>query len=218
MKDEILEKTKSLKYEENISLDKEGDNLIISYSHKRAKKDKNNREKGVLKLRKRIISGKLSKDQINNRGYNRFLKLKNEVEVELDENQIENDKDWDGLKGYLTNTDLPNQEVIRNYSHLWKIEKAFRISKNDLKIRPIFHFKKERIEAHVCLSFTAYTIYKELERLLKISETSLSVTKDVGLLETMYEMEFILPDSRKVIKKLVNLTDEHRKLLRVTHP
>jgi len=216
IKKEILEKTKNLKHGENISLKKEGNNLVISYSNQRAKKDKYNREKGLTKLKKRIISGKLSKDQINNRGYNKFLKLKNEIEVELDESIIKNDKDWDGLKGYLTNTDLSNEDVIKNYSHLWKIEKAFRISKNDLKIRPIFHYKKERIEAHICLSFVAYTIYKELERLLKINKIDLSITKAIELLETIYEMEFTLPDSQETTKKLVNLRVEHKELLKVT--
>ena len=216
IKNEILEKTKNLKHKENISLEKEEDNLIVSYSNQRAKKDKYNREKGVEKLRKRITAGKLSKDQINNRGYNKFLKLKNEIEVELDESRIKNDKNWDGLKGYITNTNLSNEEVIKNYSHLWKIEKAFRISKNDLKIRPIYHFKKERIKAHICLSFVAYTIYKELERLLKINKVDLSVIKAVELLETIYEMEFTLPDSQKTARKLVNLRNEHRELLKVT--
>ena len=216
VKNEILVKTKNFKHRESISLEKEDCNLIVSYSNQRAKKDKHNREKGLRKLKTRITSGKLTKDQINNRGYNKFLKLKNEIEVELDEDQIKNDKNWDGLKGYITNTDLPNEDVIKNYSHLWKIEKAFRISKNDLKIRPIFHFKKERIETHICLSFVAYTIYKELERLLKVNEIDLSVTKAVELLETIYEMEFTLPDSQKIVKKLVNLKSKHKELLRVT--
>lgn len=216
IKYEILEKTKNLKNGANVSIKKESDNLIISYSDQRAKKDKYNREKGLNKLKSRITSGKLSKDQINNRGYNKFLHLKNEIKVELDESKIDDDKDWDGLKGYLTNTNLSNEEVIRNYSHLWKIEKVFRISKNDLKIRPIFHYKKERIEAHICLSFVAYTIYKELERLLKINKTGLSITKAIELLETIYEMEFTLPDSQKIVKKLVNLRPEHKELLKVT--
>lgn len=216
IKDEILKKTKNLKHGDNISLEKEDCDLIVSYSSQRAKKDKLNREKGLRKLKITIASGKLTKDQINNRGYNKFLRLKNEIEVELDEEKIENDKNWDGLKGYLSNTGLSDTEVIENYSHLWKIEKAFRISKNDLKIRPIFHFRKERIEAHICLSFVAYTIYKELERLLKVNEINLSITKAIELLETIYEMEFVLPDSQKTVKKLVNLKDKHKELLRVT--
>jgi hypothetical protein len=57
------------------------------------------------------------------------------------------DSKWDGLKGYLTNTDMPKDEVIGNYGQLWKIEKAFHISKTDLRIRPIYHRLQRGIEA-----------------------------------------------------------------------
>jgi transposase len=59
-----------------------------------------------------------------------------------------NDKSWDGLKGYVTNTKLDN-EVMENYKNLWHIEKAFRMSKTDLRIRPIYHRLRNRIEAHI---------------------------------------------------------------------
>ena len=51
--------------------------------------------------------------------------------------KFEDDELWDGLKGYITNTSLSGKEVIENYGNLWQIEKAFRISKTDLQIRPI---------------------------------------------------------------------------------
>ncbi len=215
-KKEILRKSKNLKNGETVLINKDEDNLIISFSDSRAKKDKYNREKGLKKLKIKIKSGKLTKEQINNRGYNKFLKIKNQVEVELDESKVSDDEKWDGLKGYITNTNLSNDEVIENYRNLWKIEKAFRISKNDLKIRPIFHYKKERIEAHICLSFAAYTVYKELERLLEINNMDLSVTEAIELLETIYEMKFILPESGKQKTRFINLTEEQKDLIRVS--
>ncbi len=45
------------------------------------------------------------------------------------------------------------------------------MSKTDLRIRPIYHKLRRRIEAHICLSFVAYTVYKALERVLKIEKT-----------------------------------------------
>ncbi len=69
--------------------------------------------------------------------------------------KFEKDARWDGLKGYITNTDLSKDEVIENYGHLWKIEKTFRISKNDLKIQPINHRLQKRIETHILISFVA---------------------------------------------------------------
>ena len=141
------------------------------------------------------------------------MRIKNKIEVELDEDKVKQDQKWDGLKGYLTNTKLNNDEVIKNYQNLWKIEKAFRISKTDLKIRPIFHYKKERIEAHICLSFVAYTIYKELERLLKANNLDISITEAIELLETIYEINFILPQSGKKEKRFVNLTEKQNSIL-----
>ena len=166
IKKEILEKTKDLEDKQNISIiRKDGNRLIVSYSQSRARKDTYNREKGIRKLKKKIGRGKMTKESINNRGYNKFLVMKGETKVFLDKKKIEQDKAWDGLKGYITNSKtLSNTEVISNYNHLWKIEKAFRISKTDLRIRPIFHRKRDRIEAHLTIAFTAYAIYKELER------------------------------------------------------
>ncbi|MDY0285674.1 MAG: IS1634 family transposase [Bacteroidales bacterium] len=167
----------------------DGLRLHISYSGKRAKKDQFNRERGLAKLEKRMASGKLSKANINNRGYNKFLKLEGEIRLSLDQNKVETDKKWDGLKGYITNTDLTSAQVIDNYNNLWKIEKAFRISKTDLQIRPIYHRLRERIEAHICISFMAYMIYKELERVLKKAKCDISMNTAIKEINKMYEVK-----------------------------
>lgn len=57
--------------------------LIVSYSEARAKKDNANREKGIKKLVKQIKNKKLTKAQINNKGYNKFLKMEGEISVTL---------------------------------------------------------------------------------------------------------------------------------------
>lgn len=217
IKKEILEKTVNLKHGENTLIQKaDNTKLIVSFSDIRAKKDTFNRKKGLRNLKAKINSGKLTKKAINNRGYNKFLKLKNKVEVELDLEKIKEDTKWDGLKGYITNTNLDNYSVIKNYQNLWKIEKVFRISKNDLKIRPIFHYKKERIEAHICLSFIAYTIYKELERRLKVNKCNLSITKAIELLDSIYQVTITLPESGKPTTIFADLSKKQIELLRVT--
>ena len=153
--------------------------LIVSYSQKRARNDKKNREKGLKRLEKKVRTGKLTKDHINNRGYNKYLKLSGEVDITIDYEKYESDSVWDGLKGYVTNTRLPRNEVIGQYGQLWQVEKAFRISKTDLRIRPIYHRLKNRIEAHICVCFAAYAIYKELERLLKKNLIDISPAKAI---------------------------------------
>ncbi|MCK0126981.1 hypothetical protein MWU76_21515 [Gelidibacter sp. F2691] len=93
------------------------------------KKDRYNRGKGLRSLEKRIRTGKLTKTNINNRGYNKHLRLEGEINVAIDKEKFENDAKWDGLKGYLTNAKLNKNEVLENYHHLWQIEKALRVAK-----------------------------------------------------------------------------------------
>lgn len=191
--------------------------LIISYTDKRARKDLWNRERGLKKLRLRVASGRLTKDQITNRGYNKFLKLDGNVMVSVDEERVKNDAVWDGLKGYLTNTRSPEKEVIERYQHLWHIEEAFRISKTDLRVRPVFHYKRRRIEAHLCIAFVAYTIWKELERLLKRQKISMSAKRAGELTQNMYEIAYSIPGDHDVRYKLLEMDEDQKKLYQTIH-
>ena len=184
--------------------------LLVTYSEKRAKKDKHNREKGLAKLEKRIKTGKLNKSNINNRGYNKYLKMEGQISISIDMDKFKADCKWDGLKGYLTNTTLSNIEILENYSHLWKIEKAFRISKHDLKIRPIYHRKQRRIEAHICVSFVAYKVYKELERQLKVKNSNLSPEKAIEIAKTIYSVQITTPKNKQIVSKTILLTKEQK--------
>jgi transposase len=191
-----------------------GDNrrLIISYSDKRAAKDQYNRKRGLRRLEKRIKSGKLTKSSINNRGYNKYLKLEGEVSIEIDYDKFKQDKVWDGLKGYLTNTKLDNNGVIENYGNLWHIERAFRMSKTDLRIRPIYHRLRDRIEAHICIAFSAYSIYKDLERVLKKENASLSLKKAAEITHNMYRITYQLPDSKTIKSRLLGMDEKQQEL------
>lgn len=217
VKSEILKKSQNMKDGDSFTIEKEdGIRLIVTYSDKRAKKDEYNRKKGLRKLEIRVKTGKLTKNSINNRGYNKFLTLSGNIKVSINEEKIKVDKLWDGLKGYITNTKLTSDKVVGHYSHLWQIEKAFRISKTDLRIRPVYHYKKRRIEAHICICFVAYVIWKELERLLTKNEIDLSPQKAIELLKTIYEARFVLPDSNKEERALINLSVVQKLLLKVS--
>jgi transposase len=189
--------------------------LIISYSDKRAAKDQHNRERGLQRLEKQIKSGKLTKSQINNRGYNKYLKMEGEVEIKIDYQKYTDDKKWDGIKAYLTNTTLSSKKIIETYKQLWHIEKAFRMSKTDLKIRPIYHRLAGRIEAHICISFTAYKILKELERVLKKEKASFSTTKAAELTQNMYQLSVILPQTARKQSILLKMDDKQNQLLKI---
>ncbi len=195
----IIDKTNGLK-------------LIVSYSDKRAKRDSHNRKRGLNRLEKQLKSGKLTKANINKRGYNKYLKLEGEIKVDIDYRKYQKDARWDGLKGYLTNTKLSKDKIIENYSHLWKIEKAFRISKHDLKIRPIYHRLQRRIEAHFTINFAAYKVYKELERQLKQKKANLSPERAIEIAENIYEITVKPDNNQKPMKKVIILTDEQKYL------
>ena len=152
-----------------------GERLIVSYSEKRAKKDAYNRNRGVARLKQAYKSGRITKQQVNRRGYNKFLEISKDIEVCISEQKIAEDSKWDGLKGYITNTDLDAERVIEEYHGLWVVERAFRVSKGTLEMRPMFHFTERRIEAHICICFIAYKVYKELERLIATNKIGMSV-------------------------------------------
>ena len=205
-----------IKNDEHKTIKKDtGQRLIITYSDKRAAKDEHNRKRGLQRLEKRVTSGKLTKTNINNRGYNKYLKMEGEIKIRIDYDKFEEDKKWDGLKGYITNSKLGPKKIIDNYKNLWYIEKAFRMSKTDLKIRPIYHRVKQRIEAHICISFTAYAIYKELERILYKEKAELSVKKAAELTQTMYQLKVVLPESKKQKNILLNMDEQQTLIMKI---
>ena len=213
MKKQIL--NLKLKHGESKVLNKGRLKLIITYSEDRAKKDAYNREKGLNKLEKGIRSGKLTKTNINNRGYNKFLQMEGEVKVEIDQGKIQEDEKWDGLKGYLSNAELTTVQIIENYHQLWQIEKAFRVTKTDLKIRPIYHRLQRRIEAHICLNFVAYKVYKELERKLKEMKSDFTPGRVIEIIQNIFQIEILMPSINELYKRTLILTDEQREIAKI---
>ena len=190
-----------------------GRRYVISMSDSRARKDARDREKGVRRLEKRFASGKITKESVNNRGYNRFLTLHGEATVVIDQDKISEDARLDGLKGYVTNSSIQDEAVVENYRNLSFIERAFRMNKTDLAIRPIYHRLFNRIEAHVCICFTAYTILLELERTLaktadkKDTKTGITIYRAKFLAESLYNIEYVNPYNGK--KKSVMLRTDY---------
>ena len=69
-----------------------------------------------------------------------------------------------GLKGYVTNLEAPTAKfVIDTYHQLWQIEKSFRMSKSDLRARPIYHHTRESIEAHLTIVMAALAVGRFVE-------------------------------------------------------
>ncbi|MCT7506662.1 IS1634 family transposase, partial [Aliarcobacter cryaerophilus] len=162
--------------------------MIVSYSQQRAKKDRYTRTKNYEKLKIKIKSGNLTKAHLNNKGYNKYLVLSDsQTTISIDEDKYNYDSSFDGLKGFVTNDfSLNPTQIIEHYTNLWHIERAFRISKTDLKIRPIYHRLEHRIYSHILISFVAYTVYKEFDRKLKINNISIKRKNAIGFIKSMY--------------------------------
>ncbi|TXD80463.1 IS1634 family transposase [Subsaximicrobium wynnwilliamsii] len=215
---ELKEKILALKLanaeSQTIEIDPES-KLIVSYSQVRARKDAHNRKRGLDKLEKHIKSGKLTKASINNRGYNKYLHIENEIKISIRPEKIEEDKKWDGLKGYITNTNLTKEDILENYKDLWQIEKAFRVAKSDLEIRPIYHRVQRRIEAHICIAFVAYKIYKELERQLKTKGSTLSPEKAIDIAKTIYAVKVKHPVTKEITYTTIINSEQQQNLAKL---
>jgi transposase len=187
--------------------------LIVSYSSKRAKKDLFNRKRGLKRLEAKVKTGKLTKEAINNRGYNKYLVLEGQTTINIDYTKFEKDSVWDGLKGYVTNTSLESPAVISAYNNLWQVEKAFRMSKSDLRFRPIYHRLKSRIESHILICFTAYAVYKELERRLIEKKCTFSVEKAINHLKQIQQLTYRLPKSKQIKTRIISPNEKQNFLL-----
>ena len=188
-----------------------GRGLLVGYTDDRAKKDAYNSDKGTRRLEKAYRTGKLTKENFNKRGYNKFLDLKGDATVTINYDKLREDAEWDGLKGYLTNTDIPTEAVYAAYHNLWNVERAFRIAKSKIEVRPMFHFTRRGIEAHVCICFVALKVYKELERLLNLSHVNMSVDKVLAMAQTVTTIEVKLPLSKECIRKTM-LMERHKRI------
>lgn len=166
----------------NITLDN-GRKLVVTYSLKRARKDKADREKAIKKLKDKLEKNISVKSQLSNQGYKKYLQLKSnneestcDLSIALNEDKIYEDSLWDGLKGLIVNKNstLSNDEILTQYNNLWQVEESFRITKHDLKIRPVYHWKPSRVKAHIAISFASLLIVRHLGYRIKLQYKKLS--------------------------------------------
>ena len=149
--------------------------LIVSYKEKRARKDSLDRKKAILKLKKKLDNNRNQKSYLSNYGYKKYLKIEGESRIQLDEKKIAQDSRWDGLHGVITNiVDFNPIEVLEYYSNLWTVEESFRITKHDLKVRPVFHWNPARVKAHIAIVFTAYSLVRYMTYRVKLKYKKLS--------------------------------------------
>jgi len=173
--------------------------LIVEYSEVRAKKDAKTREKVIEKLKKKLETGKPVVHK------NKYLLDKNLGKIiQIDEKKVEEDKQFDGLKGYMTNANNQSsfKEIIKQYHNLWKVEKAFRMSKSDLKERPIFHQGIKRITSHLILCFVSLLVMKEAETIL--SQKKYTIEKTIEIMGKVGEGEICIGNTKMPLESELN--------------
>lgn len=163
------QKTGELSDQQIVVENKEGYRVIYQYRAKRAALDKRNIEKQVAKAMK-VISGQVPTTKT------KFLNVVAKKK-QLNQKLIDKAKALAGVKGYVTNLDIPDEQVIAYYHQLFQVEATFRMAKSDLRARPIFHRTREAIEAHLTIVFAALAISKNIER-----KTGISIKQFVKLL------------------------------------
>lgn len=178
----------------------EGRRLIVNYSSLRAKKDLSDRERIVTRIRKQL--DKTNQIELNqwlkNRGTKKYLKVCNKLTASLNETKIQEDSLWDGLHGMITNAKEESaQELLNRYKDLWQIEEAFRINKTDLKMRPIFHWKRSRIEAHIAICYLAFSMMVQIRKKLNDAGVKISVDRIRYQLGRVQRSVMYDPESKK---------------------
>ena len=143
--------------------------LVIGYSNTRAERDRSNRERTLEKLKNKLKDGKVkTRKLITNNGYLKYVDDKKSGEVIINEEKILLESNWDGLYGYITNNhELSPMEITAQYRRLWIIEESFRLNKHSLAMRPIYHFKPSRIEAHILICYISFAISRFVQKKVK---------------------------------------------------
>jgi len=177
--------------------------LICDFSLKRYLKDKREMEKQIQ--RAELL---LKKHEGIKRAKFLTSKGKKKAEQVLNTALIERTKRLLGIKGYYTNLRKEaDKTIIDQYHSLWHVEQAFRIAKSDLAARPIYHFKRQTIEAHMLICFMALAVAKHMEL-----KTKKSIKQIVQLLQSITEARIRNKFTGEVVVFREELSDEVEQL------
>lgn len=182
--------------DENKVLHRLEEHLIISYSPKRALKDRNDRQRLINKANK-LLARPASIEELSKRGGKKYLKSEGHkvVSWKLDSEKIENDSRFDGFYGIQTSEkNMSAEEIIEAYHTLWKIEDSFRVMKSTLEVRPVFHWNPDRIRGHFMMCFLAFMMERKLENMISIKDTLISKSPE-SIREALNLMQLAMIDT-----------------------
>ncbi|WP_430298484.1 IS1634 family transposase [Sinomonas sp. B1-1] len=197
---QILESTRTM----GTGKDARERRIVYQYSFKRAKRDRRTINLMVEKA-ERIAAGSAPLKKA------RFLKVTG-AEKALDQATIDRARQLAGLKGYVTDLHpekMTGPAVIGAYHELWQVEASFRMTKSDLRARPVFHYQREAIEAHLTVVFAALAIARHLQdatgitikKLIRTPKPLRTVTVRIGS-QAITAAPAITPDARTILDRL----------------
>lgn len=184
------QKTKPLSDQQIIVSQNSDYRVIYQYREKRAAVDRRNIQKQIDKAQK-IVLGQVSPTKA------KFLTLKSKTK-QLNQALIDKANTLAGIKGYVTNLNIPDQQVIDYYHQLFQIEASFRMAKSDFKARPIFHRKRDSIEAHLTIVLTALAMGRNIEAL-----TGISIKQFVKLMRPVRSGIVIIDDQEYQAREII---------------
>ena len=193
--------------------------LILTYSSKRAKKDREDRER--LKEKAQLLLQNQSKITASNkRGGKKYLKNTSQETWYLDEEALSRDEQFDGYYAIETSEqDINPQAALAAYHTLWKIEESFRIMKSTLEVRPIFHWTEKRIKGHFVICFLAFLLERTLEFKLKEAQEEASPQAIREALNSLNFAEVEIENQQFLLKvKGTELSNKILKLLKIKPP
>lgn len=140
----------------------------LTWSAKRAAKDRKDRERLLERLRKNLDSPSRLKAKMR-RGGNQYLQMELDTENwRIDEKRIEEAARYDGYYAVITNNlERTTEEVVSIYRGLWKIEESFRVLKTDLRACPVFVWSDEHIKGHFAMCFVSLCLIRYAQYLLE---------------------------------------------------
>lgn len=150
----------------------DADRYIVCHNPAQAEHDKKAREEMVEKLEKQIKQNGV-KSLVGNSGYRRYLLLKKDAVVGINQETLKEESRYDGKYVLRTNSQLDTVQVALAYKDLWRVERAFREIKSSLDLRPVYHWKDSRVRGHIMICFLALVLESALQR--KLHERNIDV-------------------------------------------
>lgn len=195
-----------------------GKSLVVTHSSKCARKDAHDRESALAKLESALNKGKSVKSMLSNSGYKKYMLLEGESSIGIDQEKIAEAQKWDGVHGLVTNmASIDMVEVVSHYRGLWQVEETFRVSKHDLKVRPIYHWTERRIKAHIALCFMALVCVRHMEYRMLLSNKKMSPRRIKEALTTVGMTTLIQIEDKRKFAIPFNPSDDARAIYKANN-